>query len=151
MTTPNSEANMLLITAPWGSSKSFKLIPVKDGLFVEGIYDVEHKVLMMISKIKKDTFHMTAKLDDNGDRMAPIGKKPRLERIDERGQMVPGLPYREEREKLETFQEYYITEKAEIENFIKMVSVNHDTFNWKEYTDKSNLIIEPEKKTLISL
>lgn len=150
MTTKLPEANMLLITAPWRASKSFKLIPVEDSVYIEGIYDVDHKVLVMISKVKKDTFHMTAKLDDNGDKMK-VGSKPRLQRLDERGQMVPGLPYREERQKLETFQEYYITEKAEIESFIKMIAVNADSFNWKEYTDKSNLIIEPEKKTLISI
>jgi len=139
--TPNSpEATMLLITSTWDSKKTFKLMPVKSGLFVEGIYDLDSKVLVMITTVKKDSFHMVPHLNVDGDpTKASKGPRPN------------GKTYQEERRQLETFQEYYITEKAEIENFIKMVAVNQDSFNWKEFTDKSNLIIEPEKKTLISV
>lgn len=136
--TPNSpEATMLLITSTWDSKPAFKLMPVKLGLFVEGIYDPMSKVLVMITTVKKDSFHMVPKIDEVGDPMKT--KTPR-----------PGnKQYKEERRQLETFQEYYITEKAEIEQFIKMVAINHETFDYMKFLDLSNVIIPVEKPSLI--
>jgi len=140
MTTNSPEATMLLISSTWDSKKTFKLMPIKPGLFVEGIFDLDHKILVMITTVKKDTFHMVPHLNVDGD-PTKSSKGPRPN----------GKTYQEERRQLETFQEYYITEKAEIETFIKMVALNSDSFDYKQYTEKSNLIIEPEKKTLISI
>jgi hypothetical protein len=136
--TTSPEASMLLITSVWAEKPTFKLMPiVNSSLFVEGIYDTESKVLVLITTVKKDSFHMVPKLSEDGDPTKT--KTPRMN----------GKNYKEERKQLETFQEYYITEKAEIEEFIKMIAINADSFDFKQYTDKSNLIIETEKPKII--
>lgn len=138
--TTSPEASMLLITSSWADKPTFKLMPiVESSLFVEGIYDTDSKVLVLITKIKKDSFHMVPKLSEDGDPTKT--KTPRMN----------GKNYREERKQLETFQEYYITEKAEIENFIKMIAINAGNYDYSVYLNKSNVIVEPEKKKIISL
>ena len=136
--THSPEATMLLITGTWDSKPAFKLMPVKTGLFVEGIYDPDSKVLVMITTVKKDSFHMVPHLSVDGDpTKASKGPRPN------------GKTYQEERRQLETFQEYYISEKAEIEQFIKMVAINHESYDYKKYLDKSNVIQEIKKPELI--
>ena len=66
---------------------------------------------------------MVPRVDDNGDPI-PVGKgKARMN----------GKGYREERRTIQTFHEYYITDKAEIESFLEMFSINYDTFDYKKY------------------
>lgn len=130
--------NMLLTSSIWNSKPSFRLMPMtEDCLFVEGIYDTDSKVLVMISQVKKDSFHMVPKIDDNGDAM--LTKTPRAN----------GSRYKEERRQLETFQEYYITEKSEIDSFINMVAMNADKYDYKQYLDKSNVIIEQKPEIIL--
>lgn len=129
---------MMLITSEWGSGKTFRLIPIETNCpFIEGIYDTEGKVLVLISKIKKQTFHMLAKLDDKGD--AQKLKAPRTN----------GKPFPEERKIIDTFQEYYIAEKTEIEETVKMFGVNAETFEYKKYLDSDILVPEAPKLNLI--
>lgn len=110
----------------------------KECLFVEGLYDPTQKVLVMISGHKKETFHMLAKLDDNGD--AKKLTKPRSN----------GKPFPEERKSMETYQEYYITEKKEIEAIIEMFAANADTFGYKDFLEKDITIPEQPKIQLIN-
>jgi len=115
---------MLLISSSWKEGKTFKMIPTtKDCPFVECIYDTQLQVLAIIGTITKDTFHMVPKMDANGDyekRKVPAAN---------------GNPFKEERKLLETFQEYYLEERTDIENFIKMFAVNAESFNYTQYLD----------------
>lgn len=114
--------SMLLISATWGEKKSFKLIPVTNNpVYLEGIFDPETNVLALISPLKKEGYHMVPKLDDNGDMVSTKGPRKN------------GKTYKEERKTLETYQEYYITEREEIINMIDTIAVNHSDFNYKQY------------------
>jgi hypothetical protein len=130
-------ANMLLVSSYWGENKSFKLIPVtNDSPFTEGMYDPTTNILVMIGKDKKNTLHMITKLDDNGD---PIEMKVKPRKN--------GKNYKEERKTVETYQEYYILEKPEQEDFIKMFAVNAGTFDYQKYMiEKSDIVMPEEKK-----
>jgi hypothetical protein len=130
-------ANMLLVSSYWGENKTFKLIPVNnDCPYVEGMYDPTTNILVMIGKTKKNSLHMVAKLDDNGDPVE-MKMKPRKN----------GKNFKEERKAIDTFQEYYILEKDEQEGFLSMFAVNKDTFDYKKYmVEKSDIVLPEEKK-----
>jgi hypothetical protein len=116
--------NMMLITSTWKDGKTFKLIPTTaDCPYVEAIYDTNMKVLAAIGAVKKDIFHMMPKLDLNGD--AEMRKSPGRD----------GSPIKQERRTIETFQEYYLEERADIEAFIKHFAGNADTYDFKTYLD----------------
>jgi hypothetical protein len=119
--------SMMLVTSSWGTKKTFKMIPVDtDAAFNEAIYDVDSKVLAVIGRQKKESMHMVAKLNEWGDPVVmKIGKRNN------------GKEYAEERKTLETFYEYYIENQEEIVDFIKMVAVNADTFDYNVYTKQS--------------
>jgi hypothetical protein len=116
--------SMILTTGQWNNQKTFKLMPVtRECPFIEGIYDPSVKVLALISDTKKQVFHMVPKIDPNGDpekRKAP-------------GQ--DGNPYKQERRSLESFQEYYIEERSEIEEMIKLFAINADSYDYKGFLD----------------
>lgn len=125
--------SMLLITSSWGSKKTFKMIPATpDAPYNEAIFDLESKVLAVIGKEKKDSMHMVAKLNEWGD---PVSMKI--------GKRSNGKDYAEERKTLEAFYEYYIEDMKEIEDFIKSVAVNAETFNVSQYL---NVVEEAPKK-----
>jgi hypothetical protein len=107
------EKSMMLIKSDWNQRPTFKMIPVSvDCPYVECIYDPESRVLALIGTTKKNVFHMMPKLDDNGDIV------PR--KIKSEGSKT----YKEERRTVETFQEYYISDSAEISQFVELFGVN---------------------------
>ncbi len=116
---------MLLITSSWGPAKTFKMIPTtKDCPYNECIFDVQSKVLAVISKESKESLHMLPKLTETGDVLRlKIGKKDN------------GKDYAEERKARVTFYEYYIESKEEAVAFIKAVAENADTFDFQQYID----------------
>ncbi len=115
--------SMLLVTSTWGSKKTFKLIPaLSDCPYNEAIFDADNKVLAVISKEKKESLHMLAKLNEFGD--------PQTMKI---GRRANGKDYAEERKTLETFYEYYVENVNEVENFIKMFAINADSFDYAQY------------------
>jgi len=64
------------------------MIPIApDCPYNEIIFDVDERILAMISKEKKQSFHMLAKLNDVGDPVVIKSSRPR----------VNGNPYAEER------------------------------------------------------
>jgi len=133
MSTTNK--SMIIVSSIWGESKTFRLMPISnDCPYSEGIYDPQSKVLVIMSKTTKESFHLLPKLDDNGDPIASKVKRP------------SGVPYREERKAIETFQEYYVPEKAEIINIVEMFAVNADTYDFKKFLEDSKIIKVPEKK-----
>ena len=124
---------MVLITATWGDRKTFKMIPVSiDCPYNEAIYDPGSKVLALISKEKKQSLHMMAKLNEWGD-VVPmkVGKRSN------------GKEFAEERKTLETYYEYYIENADEIKGFVINAAINADTFNFGQHMEeqpKTNLV-----------
>lgn len=122
---------MMLTTSTWGQDKTFKLIPVSpDCPYNEVIFDPGTKVLAIISKEKKQSMHMVAKLNEQGD--------PEYLKIGKRNN---GKDYKEERKTLETFYEYYIEDKTEIKEFVALTAVNATTFDINGYLDAPDKIV----------
>ena len=117
--------SMRIITSSWGPAKTFKMIPTsKDCPYNECIFDVNSKVLAIISKESKESFHMMPKLTDTGDVMRlKLGKKEN------------GKDYAEERKALVTFYEYYIEDKSEVIDFVKNLGENAESFDFQQYID----------------
>jgi len=107
---------MLLINSAFKNVKSFSLIAVnKDCPFIEALFDPTSQVLAVITKEKKNTFHMVPKLNDVG---TPQGKK-------------------KQRIQIETYSEHYITDQEDIKNFIEIFAINTN-FKYKEYIENIN-------------
>ena len=117
--------SMMLVTGSWGNNKTFKMIPVtNDCPYNEAIFDRDGKVLALIGKEKKESFHMLPKLSDDGDVLhLKIGRRSN------------GKDYKEERKLLETYYEYYIENPEEIEQVVKSLATNADTFDFKQYME----------------
>lgn len=113
---------MMLVQATWQEQQTFRMIPIKDDCpYVECIFDPGTKVFVVISKIKKTSLHMLPKLDEYGQPVA--GTK--------------GM--KQERHKLEVFQEFYIEDTFAIEEIIKTFTVNWKKFEYKKFiSDKES-------------
>ena len=128
---------MMVTTSNSGPNKTFKLIPISiDCPYVEAIFDPGSKILAIISRIAKETYHMVDKLDDNGD---PVKMK-----INRR---ADGSDTKKERRLLKTYAEYYITDKVEIENIINGFCVNADSFDYDQYLN-AEATPQPDPKAL---
>ncbi len=126
--------NMMLMTSAFRNVKSFSLFPVSnDCPYVEAMYDPTSGILAVISKNKKQSFHMLPRLSEDG-------QPQRLRTPDK----ATGKTVKEQRVSMETFSEFYITEKDEIENFINIFGVNAESFDYQQFTK-----IE-EKETKVS-
>ncbi len=115
------EKSMLLVQATWQDKQTFRLVPISESCpYVECIFDPDTKVFVLISKIKKTTLHMLPKLD-------------------EYGQPVTGAKgMKQERHKLEVFQEFYIEDKAATEDIIKRFADNAKTFDYASFIDSES-------------
>lgn len=103
--------NMMLIESAFKNMKSFSMISVsKDCPYIEALYDPSSAVLAVITKEKKNTFHMVPKLKEDGN---PHGNK-------------------KQRVQIQTYGEYYITNVDDIKNFISIFSINTD-FDFGKY------------------
>ena len=111
-----SENTMMLVQATWQESQTFRMIPIDQSCpYVECIFDPGTKVFVIISKIKRTSLQMLPKLD-------------------EYGQPVTGAKGRkEERNKIDVFQEFYIEDKAAVDSLIKIFAVNADVFDYKQF------------------
>lgn len=117
----------MLVTGSWGNQKTFKMIPLSpDCPYNEAIFDRDSKVLALIGKEKKQSMHMVAKLDDNGD-----VKTMRI------GRRANGKEYAEERKTLETYYEYYIENPDEIKSVVNFFAFNADTFDFNQYLEQA--------------
>jgi hypothetical protein len=117
--------SMLLIGASWGPNKTFKMIPATpDCIFNEAIFDLDSKVLALISKEKKESLHMVAKVNEWGD-VVPmkIGKRSN------------GKDYAEERKTLETFYEYYVEDIKDVKDVVARLAINADTFDISSFIE----------------
>jgi hypothetical protein len=120
-----SKSSMMLITSKWGDKETFKMIPInKEAPYNEAIFDIDSKVLAIISKEKKESMHMVPKLNEWGDIQGmKIGKRNN------------GKDYAEERKTMETFYEYYVEKQNEINEILVHLAMNFDTFNTGQYLE----------------
>ena len=110
-----SDKTMMLVQATWQEKQTFRLIPIAESCpYVEIIFDPETKVFVVISKIRKTSLHMLPKLDEYGQPVT--GNK--------------GM--KQERHKIEVFQEFYVEDQAAIEELIQMFAVNAK-FDYKKF------------------
>lgn len=117
-----SKNTMMLVQATWNDKQTFRMIPITDNCpYVECIMDPDTKVFVIISKITKTTLHMLPKLDDHGDPIAAKVKRPN------------GRSVREERAKIETFQEFYIEDMNAVDDLINLFAVNAEKFDYKKF------------------
>ena len=101
------EKNMMLVNSEWNGKPTFRTIPMTaDCPYVECIFDPESKVFVVISKTKRNILQMLPKLDEYGQPLS--GTK--------------GV--KQERHKLEVFQEYYISDVESIKDFVETIAVN---------------------------
>ena len=108
-----SEKSMILVQASWQESQTFRMVPISTECpYVECIFDPATKVFVVISKIKRTSLQMLPKLD-------------------EYGQPVTGAKgQREERHKLDVFQEFYIEDKIAVKDLIHLFAINAKTFDY---------------------
>jgi hypothetical protein len=124
--------SMICITSVWNGQESFKVIPlVEECPYVEMIYDPEASMLVIISKIIKDAYHMIPKMDDKGDVVPAKNRKS------------PDKTYAEERRLVESFQEYYLYKKEEITDIISRFAINSDNFDFSILDKASTVTMGP--------
>jgi hypothetical protein len=114
---------MMIISSVWNEKETFRLIPISnDCPYVECIYDVDMQVLVVISKNKKQSYHMLPKLDESGDVMTL-----KLSR------RANGKDYKEERKLVDSYQEYYVIKDEEVTAIIEACATNHASFDYKKF------------------
>ena len=117
--------NMMLVNSSFRGAKSFNLIPVsKDAPYIEAMFDPSSGILACIGVNSKQSFHMVPRLNDEGQPMRL--KVPNK---------TTGKTVKEQRVSQQTYSEYYIGEKNDIDNFINIFAINADTFDYKPFTD----------------
>tara|TARA_B110000967_G_C18888679_1_gene565784 strand:+ start:2665 stop:3108 length:444 start_codon:yes stop_codon:yes gene_type:complete len=145
MSKMNINKSMMLTTSNWGPNKTFKMIPInKECPYVEAIFDPSSKILAIISKTSKNSYHMVPKLDDNGDEVTlKIAKRKN------------GKDIKEQRVMMDTHAEYYISEKEEIVNIVNGFAINADSFKIEDYFGeeavKASKPLTAEKATNLNL
>ena len=117
--------NMMLVKSVFRNVNSFTLIPVSlDSPYTEAMFDPASGILAVISKVMKQSYHMVPKLNDDGE---PIRLKTPNQQT--------GKTVKEERRLVDTFSEFYLSDKADIETFIHMFAVNVETFDYSKFTE----------------
>tara|TARA_B100000780_G_scaffold234327_1_gene174671 strand:- start:221 stop:643 length:423 start_codon:yes stop_codon:yes gene_type:complete len=131
--------NMMLVNSSFRNAKSFTLIPVSvDSPYVEAMFDPTSGILAVISKVMKQSYHMVAKLDDDGQ----------PQRLKNPNQQT-GKTVKEERRLVDTFSEFYLSEINDIETFIHMFAVNAKDFNYNEFFVDLNAEATPVSKLIL--
>ena len=115
----------MLVNSTFRNAKSFTLIPVSmDSPYTEAMFDPASGILAVISKVMKQSYHMVPKLNDDGE---PIRLKSPNQQT--------GKTVKEERRLVDTFSEFYLTDKADIDTFIHMFAVNAESFDYAKFTE----------------
>lgn len=131
-----SENTMMLVQATWNEKQTFRMIPVADSCpYVECIFDPDTKVFVIISKITKQSLHMLPRLDENGDPMQIKVKRPN------------GRTFREERHKIEVFQEFYVEDTTAMIDLIAKFATNEKTFDYSKFFKVADEIAKTKKAT----
>lgn len=112
--------SLLLTSCTWdnGAYESFRMIPVtQDCPYVEAFYDPLEKLLVVLSKDKKESMTMVHKVDEYGNAV----KKNNRPLID--------------RQRMVSFKEFYITKPEEIKQFINLFAYNANAFNYHKFLE----------------
>lgn len=121
-----NKSTMMLVQSTWQDKQTFRMIPIDDSCpYVECIMDPDTKVFVVISKITKQSLHMLPRMDDNGDPMYCKNTRPN------------GRQMKEERHKIEVFQEFYIEDKIAIKDLIHLFAINAKTFDFESFMNVS--------------
>lgn len=111
-----SENTMMLVQATWQDQQTFRMIPISEACpYVECIFDPGTKVFVIISKIKRTSLQMLPKLDEYGQ--PATGSKGR----------------KEERHKVEVFQEFYIEHASAVKDLVELFAVNAKAFDYNQF------------------
>jgi len=115
--------NMMLVNSTFRNTKSFTLIPVSsDSPYVEAMFDPSSSILAVISKVMKQSYHMVPKLNEDGEPQRLKHPNPQT-----------GKTVKEERRLVDTFSEFYLSDKTDIETFIHMFAVNAAAFDYNTF------------------
>jgi hypothetical protein len=116
-----SEKSMILVQSSWQDVQTFRMIPVSESCpYVECIFDPATKVFVVIMKLTKTTLHMLPKLDEYG--IAITGSKGT----------------KQDRHKLDVFQEFYIEDQSAITDLVELFAVNAKKFNYKSFMEATS-------------
>ena len=132
-----TEPSMMLVSGNWGPYKTFKMIPITLYCpYIEAIFDPSTKMLAIVSKDKKPTYHFVAKLDENGDTIPmKIGRR------------INGKDFKEQRIMIDTYQEYYLNNLNEIKLLIENFAVNSKNYDYEKimnmYQEELEKVSEP--------
>ena len=125
-----SEKSMLLVQATWQESQTFRMIPITESCpYVECIFYPGTKVFVVILKTTKTTLHMLPKLDEYG--IAITGAKGT----------------KQDRNKIEIFQEFYIEDQAGILDIVEHFAINAKKFDYKSFMGAVSEEVSEAKKT----
>ena len=129
--------NMMLVNSSFRNAKSFTMIPVSsDSQYVEAMFDPTSSILAVISKVMKKSYHMVAKLDEDGQPQRLKNPNPQT-----------GKTVKEERRLVDTFSEFYLSDKLDIKDFINIFAINAASFDYESFfidikeTKVSNIIM----------
>jgi hypothetical protein len=86
------------------------------------MFDPSSSILAVISKVMKQSYHMVPRLDDDGQPM----------RLKNPNQQT-GKTVKEERRLVDTFSEFYLSDKKDIESFIHIFAVNAEDFDYESF------------------
>ena len=126
--------NMMLVNSSFRNAKSFTMIPVSsDSPYVEAMFDPTSSILAVISKVMKQSYHMVAKLDDDGQPMRLKTPNPQT-----------GKTVKEERRLVDTFSEFYLSDKLDIKDFINIFAINAESFDYESF------FVDTSKETKVS-
>jgi hypothetical protein len=115
-----SEKTMMLVQATWQESQTFRMVPIDATCpYVECIFDPGTKVFVIISKIRRTSLQMLPKLDEYGQ--PTTGSKGR----------------KEERHKVEVFQEFYIEHLDAVKDLVELFAINAKTFDYNQFFGES--------------
>ncbi len=115
--------NMMLVNSSFRNAKSFTMIPVSnDSPYTEAMFDPTSGILAVISKVMKQSYHMVPKLDDDGQPMRL--KTPNKQ---------TGKTHKEERRLVDTFSEFYLSDKKDIEDFINIFAINASSYDYQQF------------------
>ena len=116
-----SEKSMILVQSSWQETQTFRMIPISESCpYVECIFDPATNVFVVIMKIIKTTLHMLPKLDEYG--IAITGSKGT----------------KQDRHKLDVFQEFYIEDQSAITDIIELLAINAKKFDYKSFMEASS-------------
>lgn len=116
------QKSLLLTSCTWdnGNYESFRMIPLtQECPYVESFYDPVEKILVVLSKEKKESLAIVQKIDDYGNG-ARKNNRPLVDR-----------------HRVVSFKEFYITKSDEIKQFISLFAFNADEFDYHKYLERS--------------